>query len=844
MSAIFNIASRPAALAVARVLNPTGGQWTGSQQPEHSRTSVDGGAQLNRNAYDPPLTTPQHAQSQGDSPSRELRDFSLFRRSSVPAPAFWLHEQARGLRVQSADTIQARFLGERISESNSAPSAAATADAVDWDYWQEASSSYSSTGSDDFHRLECVAADDVTSATMSVHAPSSVDDHPASPSNLGNQTSKLDANFDNTSMAFLGRGAFGSVIRATSKCDGQTYAVKVVLLPSSEQTEEEQPEQPCILAREAELDSIPSRKTSAASEWNVATQSACGQNTAVDEENNFTTRISSGGKFDENERGWALGEARAMASIAPHPHVVRYFGSWIDEAPSPQSSLACQASLPGSAAGHLIANGVGELSTESISGGHDSIGSISSVGSQMFKLAAEGDPCSHTFSKSGCNRDADAIAEKALFIQMAVCEGPTLADWLADRRTTAASRPGEAFGVTRAVDELLAFRQVVNAVSHVHSQGWAHLDLSPRNVFGVPSGNGNTSTEMQSKGSVEATSAQAPMHWCLGDFSFARPLADGLDLTRPTGTYLYAAPELGQHNTSAQAQSSSTGVIAEGDGVDIGDHKAAAEEAALESPQPTGSAADVFSLGVMLVECCLNFSTGMERAVTLESLLYTGCPPPALGDVFVTSASSNVDSAYTSMGTTIRAALHSLVAQMVCLDWSVRPSAHDVLVMLDNIIETAETFAAVETSANSTVSSVLPEERGQGNSTAEEAVASEESGAGGEISVKVDDDLTNQHGADFNERMEVAPAAWKTLNADLKTVRAHVTTFCTAAAAASTSAPLLQKQLDGTLNTADEPTLRDVPSTELALADVAGLREELRRWRDLLNGPAASVFLG
>jgi len=847
MSAIFNIASRPAALAVARVLNPNGGQWTGSLQTEHSKSSIEAGVHnINRNAHEPSLTAPQHASPKGDSPSRELRDFSLFRRSSVPAPAFWLREQARGLGIHSTSTLQSRLLAESTSENISAP-AAEGADEVNWDYWHEARSSYSSAGSDDFNRLECVADD--SSVTASVHAPYSADEYVASTSNGSKHTSKLDANFDNTSMAFLGSGAFGSVIRATSKCDGQTYAVKVVLMSFSEHEENEQPEYPHMITREEvdpRLGSFPNRNKCDAGQGHAASQSAFGQNSAVDKIKSSTNNGSST-KHGENEREWALGEARAMASIAPHPHIVRYFGSWVDVAPNGRlSSVSSQVPRLSSTVCRNITNGTELSSALNISGGYNRSGSLSSLEDTKFKPPVEVDSDSDTYSKC-----------KALHIQMAVCEGPTLADWLADRRAATTSRPGAASGVTGAVEELLAFRQVVCAVSHVHSQGWAHLDLTPRNVFGVPLGDGKNSVEMQSESNLEAIQAidnekvalpppSTPelMHWCLGDFSFARPLLDGLDSTSPAGTYLYAAPELVHQSVSAQTLASNAGTDAEEDGVNgIGEEEAAPKKTALDSLQPVGSAADIFSLGVMLVECCLAFSTGMERAVTLEELHKTGRSPHSLGDVFIADASNGADSPNAKVGITIRAALRVLVDQMVSLNWSARPTAHEVLVALDNVIQMTSDYAAAEHSAKYTVSSTASEERGSLHSAAEEM----EDDAEDEVSSDDGDNLKSYNDDKTDKQTEGTPSAWETLYTDLKTARAQVTDVCAAAAETSPIAQAPQVLLGCTSPLTRAPIKTDLSSVGIehfGLADMTNLRDELRRWRELLNGPDATAFLG
>lgn len=170
----------------------------------------------------------------------------------------------------------------------------------------------------------------------------------------------------------------------------------------------------------------------------------------------------------------------------------------------------------------------------------------------------------------------------ALYIQMSLCgNGLTLAQHLKNR-----SREGADRGTLGKKGSQI-LNQIVAAVQHMHNHGFEHLDLTPRNVFQV---------------SEEAN------EWCVGDFSFTSKF--GLFAREEAGTHLYAAPEVSKQ-LARDGIAESSSVLLNG-------------------------AADVFSLGVMMAELCMDFETAMERAVLLDkvrtgggwlpSSLKQGCP--------------------------------------------------------------------------------------------------------------------------------------------------------------------------------------------------------------------------
>lgn len=178
-----------------------------------------------------------------------------------------------------------------------------------------------------------------------------------------------------------------------------------------------------------------------------------------------------------------------------------------------------------------------------------------------------------------------------LFIQMQLCT-TTLRDWLA-KRNDEILRSGHEVD-KGAIMEI--FRQLVEGVRHIHSQGLLHRDLKPRNIFlqGHRHKTEDRSTRFQVK---------------IGDFGLARkevvgspgegsPLATLIEPLTPlftpgfsgkdaptagVGTCTYASPEQLRNN--------------------IYDNKA-----------------DIFSLGIILFELFCSFGTEMERVKNIKDL--------------------------------------------------------------------------------------------------------------------------------------------------------------------------------------------------------------------------------
>lgn len=147
-----------------------------------------------------------------------------------------------------------------------------------------------------------------------------------------------------------------------------------------------------------------------------------------------------------------------------------------------------------------------------------------------------------------------------LYIQMEFCENNTLHNLI---------QSGLA---TKSKEYWRIFRQILEAVSYIHSEGLIHRDLKPKNIF------------MDKSNNVK-----------IGDFGLAKKSAifsklkknnnevsNFEDLSTVIGTYFYIANE-----------------------VSTGDYN---------------EKIDIYSLGIIFFEMCYSFSTGMERDKVLKNL--------------------------------------------------------------------------------------------------------------------------------------------------------------------------------------------------------------------------------
>jgi serine/threonine protein kinase len=184
----------------------------------------------------------------------------------------------------------------------------------------------------------------------------------------------------------------------------------------------------------------------------------------------------------------------------------------------------------------------------------------------------------------------------SLYIQMQLCHPATLADWIRERNR----RVPEKDHAGRIGPALAIFHQIANGLSHVHEKNIIHRDLKPANIFSSKDGKvikigdfglskqmlggvSNTTDSPSTSKTATPTSGAATSYWDdakvkhLGNLGriveygkYADPLTAGI------GTASYASPE--------QVKSRSY-----------------------------GTEADIFSLGLILLELMCCFETEHER---------------------------------------------------------------------------------------------------------------------------------------------------------------------------------------------------------------------------------------
>lgn len=382
----------------------------------------------------------------------------------------------------------------------------------------------------------------------------------------------------------LASGGFGQVFRATSKMDGRDYAIKRV-----------------IFAAEG---------------------------------------------YSQESVKQVIREVQCLA-VCDHPHVVRYYTSWLEPSWMTGSDKSngtrdCQNSQKLLTGLHKIVSG--ESDSESVLKDYfkDPMWNESnrrrrfSVGSSYD--ATEGgmknslEECSewtiqeensiddsyigqqHSWSRRDHikTNQGKYIYQICLFVQMQLCHPTTLADWIYERNRSQEMADSDTKGQTAAI----IFGQIVAGLRHVHHKGIIHRDLKPANIFAsIDDGIQFKIGDFGLSKLIESVShADSPRH------NLSRRNSSSL-------TYFDTSPEQPSRGNLLWQEPLTAGV----------------GTASYASPEQVSSRsysteADIFSLGLILLELLSCFSTEHERIKAFQDCRHLRILPDELSRYYPAAA--------------------------------------------------------------------------------------------------------------------------------------------------------------------------------------------------------------
>jgi eukaryotic translation initiation factor 2-alpha kinase 1 len=190
--------------------------------------------------------------------------------------------------------------------------------------------------------------------------------------------------------------------------------------------------------------------------------------------------------------------------------------------------------------------------------------------------------------------------QMSLFIQMQLCHASTLADWIRERNL----RQSDENITSRLETAATIFEQIVRGLVHVHEKGIVHRDLKPANCF------------------VEGSTLK------IGDFGLSKliegishaDLFDGKRNTKPCPrmgqAFLLETDKTSPSDLEKSPVPNKTSTWNDPLTAGVGTASYAAPEQV--STRSYGKEADIFSLGLILLELLCRFSTEHERLQTFH----------------------------------------------------------------------------------------------------------------------------------------------------------------------------------------------------------------------------------
>ncbi|EPX72567.1 PEK/GCN2 protein kinase Gcn2 [Schizosaccharomyces octosporus yFS286] len=279
---------------------------------------------------------------------------------------------------------------------------------------------------------------------------------------------------------------------------------------------------------------------------------------------------------NDKENSRILREVMTLSRLH-HDHVVRYYTAWVEtdtseklkESDSEEESFVPSSRITSDLQqssryttddlSDLDIHFEGEASSpKSSETSSETSYSTSSTSEDLNLRKSESDIRTISTSKSG-----EPNLNATLYVQMEYCEKLSLQDIIREKLQ---------------VDEIWRlFRQILEALAYIHSRGMMHRDLKPGNVFLDE----NRNVKL---GDFGLATDNEPSQ-VINDKSKNRNADDG-ELTSGVGTALYVAPELLKKTSGLHYDAK----------------------------------VDMYSLGIILFEMCMSFSTSMERIRLIDAI--------------------------------------------------------------------------------------------------------------------------------------------------------------------------------------------------------------------------------